>query len=158
MAEYTATVTWSRGSAAFVDNRYSRAHRWLFDGGAEVAASSSPEVVPVPMSDPEAVDPEEAFVASVASCHMLWFLTTAARAGYVVETYTDDARATLGRDDRGRQSITRVALCPRVTYDGKAPDAAAEAELHHIAHEQCFIAASVRSKVTIDPRQETQPL
>ena len=103
------------------------------------------------MSDPSAVDPEEAFVASVASCHMLWFLSLAARAGYVVEAYTDDAQATLARDGRGRQAITRVALCPRVTYHGDAPDAAAERALHDAAHERCFIAASVRSEVSVEP-------
>ena len=150
--EISATVDWARDGAAFTDHRYSRAHRWRFDGGAEVAASSSPEIVPVPLSDPAAVDPEEAFVAAIASCHMLWFLSLAARAGHVVESYHDDARATLGADGRGRQAVTHVTLRPRVAYDGPAPDADAEAALHDQAHERCFIAASVRSEVTVEPR------
>ena len=146
-----ASVSWSRRGAPFTDGRYSRAHRWRFDGGAEVAASSSPGVVPVPMSDPAAVDPEEAFVAALSSCHMLWFLSLAARAGHVVESYRDDATATLGRDDRGRPSVTRVTLRPRVAYHGDGPDADAQDALHHAAHERCFIAASVRSEVAVEP-------
>ena len=152
MAEYTATVAWERDGARFTDNRYSRMHRWRFDGGAEVAASSSPHVVPVPLSDPRAVDPEEAFVASVSSCHMLWFLSIAARQGFVVERYLDRAVGTMGQDGRGRQSMTAVTLRPDVAYADEAPTAAEERALHDEAHERCFIANSVRSEVTVAPQ------
>ena len=147
-----ASVSWSRRGEAFVDNRYSRAHQWRFDGGAEVAASSSPAVVPEPFSDPAAVDPEEAFVASVSSCHMLWFLSLAARAGWVVDAYEDDAEAVLARGGDGRQAVTRVELRPAVRYAGAGPDTVTEAGLHEAAHAACFIAASVRSEITVVPR------
>ena len=152
MTEHTATVTWERDGALFTDNRYSRAHRWRFDGGAEVAASSSPHVVPVPLSDAGAVDPEEAFVASVSSCHMLWFLSLAAAAGHVVESYVDRPVGAVGRDGRGRQSVTAVTLRPDVAYSGLAPTAVEERALHGEAHERCFIANSVRSEVTVAPQ------
>lgn len=151
MPAISATVLWARGDAPFTDSRYSRAHRWRFDGGAEVAASSSPHVVPVPLSDASAVDPEEAFVASISSCHMLWFLSIAARAGVVVDDYRDDAEGVLARDERGRQSMTRVTLRPRVRYLGAAPDADAAAAMHHQAHQACFLAASVRTEIVIEP-------
>ena len=112
MAEHTATVAWDRFDAAFTDNRYSRAHRWMFDGGATIPASSSPHVVPVPMSDPMGVDPEEAFVASLSSCHMLWFLSIAASRGFVVDHYEDNAVGTMARDEAGRLAMTRVVLRP----------------------------------------------
>ena len=150
MPAVSATVVWSRQSEPFTDNRYSRAHRWLFDGGLEVAASSSPSVVPVPMSDPSAVDPEEAFVASLSSCHMLWFLSVAARRGFVVEDYRDQAEGVLEAEG-GRQKMTRVTLRPRVRYRGDAPGPATEDAMHHAAHESCFIAASVTSAVVLEP-------
>src|SRR2546428_9233200 len=103
MAEYTSVVVWSRGGAAFTDNRYSRGHRWLFDGGVEVPASASPQVVPVPLSVAAAVDPEEAFVVSLSSCHMLWFLSIAARQGFRVESYRDEAVGVLAKDATGVQ-------------------------------------------------------
>jgi organic hydroperoxide reductase OsmC/OhrA len=102
MSDYTTIVTWSRDGAVFTDNRYSRRHRWLFDGGVEVAASSSPEVVPVPMSDAAAVDPEEAFVVSLSSCHMLWFLSIAAKRGFLVDSYRDDAVGVMAKDSSGK--------------------------------------------------------
>ena len=150
MPAVTATVAWSRRDEPFVDNRYSRAHRWRFDGGLEVAASSSPAVVPVPMSDPAAVDPEEAFVASLSSCHMLWFLSIAARREFVVDDYHDHAAGVLEAQG-GRRRMTRVTLRPRVTYHGDAPALEDEDAMHHAAHASCFIAASVTSRVAVEP-------
>jgi organic hydroperoxide reductase OsmC/OhrA len=151
MAEYLATVEWSRGDQPFLDNAYSRAHDWRFDGGAVVRGSSAPSSVPVPMSDPAAVDPEEALVAAVSSCHMLFFLAFAARAGFVVDAYRDAAVGVMGRDDRGRASITAVTLRPAATFAGdRTPDAAALADLHHRAHEHCYIANSIRASVTVE--------
>jgi organic hydroperoxide reductase OsmC/OhrA len=152
MNEHTATVRWQRGDADFARGRYSRAHEWRFDGGAVVPASASPAVVRVPWSDPAGVDPEEAFVAALASCHMLWFLSLAAGRGYVVESYEDEAVGTMGELD-GREAVTEVVLRPRIVFSGeKHPDAAAIATLHHEAHERCFIANSVKSSVRIEPR------
>jgi organic hydroperoxide reductase OsmC/OhrA len=151
MSRHTAAVIWERGQADFTDNRYSRAHRWRFDGGVEIAASSSPHVVPPPMSDPSAVDPEEAFVAALSSCHMLWFLSIAARHGFVVDRYQDDAEGFMSKDERGRLAITRVSLRPRVSYAGRPPAESEEANMHRDAHEACFIASSVRAEVVVEP-------
>lgn len=152
MADYHATIRWQRGSEAFADRRYSRRHTMHFDGGAVVPGSSSPHAVRVPFSDPSAVDPEEAFVASLSSCHMLWFLDIACRAGWIVDDYRDDAVGTMAKDERGRMAITVVTLRPAVRFGGdKRPDAAEIARLHHAAHEECFIANSVRSEVRCEP-------
>ncbi|MBA2626675.1 MAG: OsmC family protein [Gemmatimonadales bacterium] len=152
MGRYHATIEWEGKGAAFTDNRYSRAHRWKFDGGLDVPASSSPHVVPVPRSDPAAVDPEEAFVASLASCHMLWFLSIAASRGWVVERYRDAAEGVLGPDHDGNTAMLEVVLRPEVTFgNGRAPGAAGLRELHHLAHEECFLARSVRTRVTCEP-------
>ena len=151
MSEHVATIDWSRGDQPFADNRYSRAHDWRFDGGAVVRGSSAPSSVAVPMSDPAAVDPEEAFVAALSSCHMLFFLAFAAKAGFVVDRYRDAAIGVLGRDDRGRTSMTVVTLRPEVVFSGAGPDAAALADLHHRAHEACYIANSVRAQVRVEP-------
>ena len=152
MAEYKAVVVWSRAGATFVDNRYSRGHRWLFDGGIEVAASSSPHVVPVPLSVAAAVDPEEAFVASLSSCHLLWFLSIAAKRKFVVEDYRDEAVGILGKDESGRLAMTRVTLHPQAHFAGDVRPTADEVlALHHEAHEQCFIARSVRTEVRCEP-------
>jgi len=155
--EHTATIEWSRGDAAFLDQKYPRAHRWRFDGGAVVPGSSSPHVVPVPQSDPAAVDPEEAFVASLASCHMLWFLSIAAKRGFVVDAYADDATGTMARVAKGRLAITDVLLRPRVRFAGTAPDAATHEAMHHEAHEACFIANSVKSEVRVEPGFASAP-
>ena len=151
MSEHAATVEWSRGDQPFADNRYSRAHDWRFDGGAVVRGSSAPTSVPLPMSDPAAVDPEEAFVAALSSCHMLFFLAFAAKAGFVVDRYRDDALGLLGKDDRGKTSITLVTLRPAVAFDGASPDAAGLDDLHHRAHEACYIANTVRAEVRVEP-------
>ena len=154
MSTYAASVSWERNGQAFTDNRYSRAHAWRFDGGIEVPASSSPHVVPLPMSVEAAVDPEEAFVASLASCHMLWFLSIAAKRGYVVDAYVDDATGVMAKNSAGKLMITTVTLRPQVAFGGtKQPDDAALDALHHAAHEQCFIAHSVRSEVRIEARR-----
>lgn len=149
--QHRATVEWRRQGEPFIDRRYSRAHRWYFDGGLCVPASSSPQVVRAPLSDPAAVDPEEAYVASLASCHMLWFLDLAARAGHVVERYTDQAQAWLSRRADGKLWLSRVELRPQVEYVTPLPSEAAHAELHQRAHDECFVAHSVRSEVVVLP-------
>jgi organic hydroperoxide reductase OsmC/OhrA len=150
MTTHKATVEWQRGGQAFLDRKYSREHDWRFDGGAVVHASSSPHVVPVPLSNPAGVDPEEALVAAVSSCHLLWFLDFAARAGYVVERYVDHAEAHMGRRSDGGEWIARIDLSPDVIFAGaKVPIESDVQELHRLAHESCFIAASVRSEIVI---------
>jgi len=152
MSEHTARIVWERGDAVFTDQRYSRAHRWHFDGGAVVAGSPSPSVVRPPLSDPAAVDPEEAFVVSLASCHMLWFLHFAAKEGLVVDAYSDDAMGLLGRTAEGRMAMTRVTLHPKIRCSGsRMPSPEALQRLHHAAHEACFIANSVRTEVRVEP-------
>lgn len=151
MSEYTATIYWQRLGAAFTDNKYSRAHEWRFDGGVVVPASSSPHVVRIPLSDPSAVDPEEAFVASLSSCHMLFFLSLAAQQGWVVDDYEDRAVGVLGKNEAGRMAMTVVTLRPKVVFSGRAPSAEQLAELHHRAHQECFIASSVKTDVRCEP-------
>ena len=152
MAEYTATVQWQRQNAAFTDNQYSRAHLWRFDGGVAVPASSSPHVVPVPFSDPANVDPEEAFVAALASCHMLWFLSIAAKKRFVVDSYSDEAVGIMEQNSAGRLAITRVTLRPTIVFAGaNLPTEAQIAQIHHLAHESCFIANSVKTEVVVAP-------
>jgi organic hydroperoxide reductase OsmC/OhrA len=151
MATYGCSVEWSRGDAAFTDLQYSRAHTWRFDGGAVVPGSSSPHSVRLPFSDPAAVDPEEALVASVSSCHMLWFLSLAAAEGYVVDSYQDAAEAQMGPIGFGRQGITDIVLHPQVVFSGpRQPDTRAFDALHHVAHERCYIANSLRTAVRVD--------
>lgn len=146
---HSATIAWQRAGSNFTDRRYSRAHRWSFDGGASVPASSSPHVVRLPFSDPAAVDPEEAFVAALSSCHMLWFLDLAAQAGHVVEDYEDHAKGFMSKNASGKEWVARVELAPRVRFAGNAPDAAALAALHHRAHEECYLANSVKTEVVV---------
>ncbi len=148
---HTATIRWSAGPGEdYRKGQYSRAHEWAFDGGAVVPASASPHIVPAPWSDAAGVDPEEAFVASLSSCHMLFFLDFARRAGFAIASYVDEAEGVMGKLASGRMAMTKVTLRPRVEWDGEAPDAAAIADLHHKAHEACFIANSVTTEVTID--------
>lgn len=152
MSTHSAQLSWERGEQPFLDTRYSRRHSIRFDGGLQVAGSSSPHSVPVPFSDPAAMDPEEAFVASLASCHMLWFLALAAKRGFVVDHYEDRAEGHLARDDSGKVWMQTVALRPRVQFQqGRAPDDSMLAELHHQSHELCYIANSVRTQVTVEP-------
>ncbi len=152
MAEHTVTVHWQRRNQLFTDNRYSRGHTWAFDGGVEVPASSSPHVLPSPYSDPSAVDPEEAFVASISSCHMLWFLSLAAKRGFCVDSYADDAVGIMEKDQSGRFAMTRVTLRPQAIFSGdRLPTQAELQSLHHEAHEQCFIANSVKTEIHCEP-------
>jgi organic hydroperoxide reductase OsmC/OhrA len=149
MSEHQAHIRWQRDGAVFTDQRYSRSHRWAFDGGAEIAAAASPHVVAPSLTDATAVDPEEAFVASIASCHMLWFLSLAAAAGICVDSYDDRAAGTLANVD-GRLAISEVVLRPRLTFAGEAPAPERIAALHEAAHGRCFIAASVRCAIRVD--------
>jgi organic hydroperoxide reductase OsmC/OhrA len=147
---YRATVLWRRGDQAFTDNRYSRAHVWRFDEGLEVPASSSPFVVPN-YSLAAAVDPEEAFIASLSSCHMLFFLSFAARAGFQIESYEDQARGEMAKNEAGKLYVSRVTLHPAIVFSGdKRPTEADIAALHHRSHEECFIANSVRTEVVTE--------
>jgi organic hydroperoxide reductase OsmC/OhrA len=153
MSTYTAQVLWERGDGDFPGKRYSRRHSVSFDGGARTLWSSSPQHVPVPLSDASAIDPEEAFVAAVSSCHMLWFLALAAKQGYCVDRYADEPAGELGRNSDGRMGITVVTLRPAVQFSGeKQPSAVELAQLHEHAHEQCYIANSVRSEVRVEPQ------
>ncbi len=153
MSTYTATIRWTRDPGTdFAKGQYSRAHEWAFDGGAVVPASPSPHVVPAPWSDQAGVDPEEAFVASLSSCHMLFFVDFARRAGFVVDSYVDEAEGVLEKRSDGKIAMTSVTLRPRVTWGGTPPDGAALADLHHRAHEACFIANSVTTEVRVEQR------
>jgi organic hydroperoxide reductase OsmC/OhrA len=154
MSNYTATISWSRkGAEGFAKGQYSRAHEWSFDGGLTVPASPSPHIVPAPWNDPAGVDPEEAFVASLSSCHMLFFVDFVRRAGFVVDTYVDEAEGVLDKRGDGRMWMSRVTLRPRVEFSGTNPPTAEElTDLHHRAHEACFIANSVTTEVIVEPR------
>ena len=150
--QYTSKILWNRNGALFSDNRYSRKHLWQFDGGVEVPASSSPQVVRLPLSEAAAVDPEEAFVASLASCHMLWFLDIAARGGFIIDSYVDDAVGTLAKNSDGKFAMTIVTLKPHVIFSGdKRPSHEDIQRMHHKAHDECFIATSVKSEVRCEP-------
>jgi organic hydroperoxide reductase OsmC/OhrA len=152
MAHYSAEVTWYRGDQVFLDNKYSRKHVLRFDGGIEVPGSSSPHVVPVPHSELEAVDPEEAFIASLSSCHMLWFLSTAVKRKFVVDRYHDPATGVMSKNAEGRWAMTTVTLHPQVRFSGpRRPSPEELAAMHHEAHEQCFIANSVKTEVRCEP-------
>ncbi len=152
MSTYGVTVEWRRDEAVFTDNRYSRGHRWVFDGGVEVPASSSPHVVPLPYSVEAAVDPEEAYVVSLSSCHMLTFLHIAARRGYRVDSYRDAAVGVMSKDASGNLAITRVTLRPETVIGGdRRPTHEEILAMHHEAHDQCFIARSVKTDVRCEP-------
>jgi organic hydroperoxide reductase OsmC/OhrA len=151
---YTAQLRWQRqATEAFTDNRYSRRHEWRFDGGVVVPGSSSPHSVRLPYSDASAVDPEEALVAAASSCHLLTFLYLAAKAGWTIDSYEDDAVGLMARNEQGRLAITRITLRPAIRFGGgREPTAAELAQLHHDAHEQCYIANSLRSEIVCEPR------
>ncbi|MCK6404570.1 MAG: OsmC family protein [Rhodocyclaceae bacterium] len=153
MTTHTAEVLWSRSQHAFIDGRYSRKHVLRFDGGVEVPGSASPGVVPLPYSAEDAVDPEEAFVASLSSCHMLWFLSLAASRGFVVDEYHDMAEGVMAKNAQGKLMVSLVTLRPAVKFSGDTlPSAADLAQLHHEAHAECFIANSVKTEVRCEPR------
>lgn len=151
--DYRATVVWQRAPhEVFTDNRYSRGHRWHFDGGTQVPASASPQNVPAACAVDSAVDPEEAFVAALSSCHMLFFLSYAAQAGFLVERYEDDAVGTMGHNADRRTVMLKVALRPRIDWGGdRRPDAEEIAGLHERSHHDCFLANSVRCEVRVEP-------
>ncbi len=149
MSQYYATIKWQRQrDEKFIDNKYSRAHVWEFDGGEIVQASSSPHVVPLPYSIEANVDPEEAFIASLSSCHMLFFLSIAAKRRYEIESYTDNATGIMQINEDKKMSMTDVTLKPRIVFSGeKQPTKEQIDKIHHQAHEQCFIANSVKTKI-----------
>jgi organic hydroperoxide reductase OsmC/OhrA len=149
---YTATIEWRRDDGDFAKGRFSRAHVWRFDGGVEVPASASPLVVPKPFADENAIDPEEGLVASLSSCHMLTFVDMARRAGFVVDTYEDTAEGEMERLAASRWWIAKVTLRPRIIFSGERQPSAAELDdLHHKAHEGCFIANSVKTRIEVEP-------
>ena len=149
--EYTATIRWTlQEGETFSDNRYSRAHRWSFDGGVDVMASASPLVVPLPFSREDAVDPEEAFVAAVSSCHMLTFLAIAAKKRFVVDSYEDRALGVMTPSAQGKLFVSKVTLDPRIEFSGdKVPTPDQVADMHHLAHKECFIANSVLTEIVV---------
>jgi organic hydroperoxide reductase OsmC/OhrA len=150
MPSHKATIVWDIGSGDMSAKKYSRAHRWEFDGGAVVPGSSSPHVVPKPWSDEKAVDPEEALVAAASSCHMMSFLWAAAKAGFSVASYRDEAEGTMAKNEKGRYAITKIALRPKIVFAGKQPTAEELEKLHHEAHEECFIANSLKSEIVVE--------
>jgi organic hydroperoxide reductase OsmC/OhrA len=150
MSEYKAIIKWQRTSPDFLKGKYSREHTWSFDGGVTIPASASPAVVPAPWSNPAGVDPEEAFVASISSCHMLTFLHLACKAGFQIDSYEDEAVGKVAKNEKGVPWVSLVALNPRITYSGeKLPTAADEDRLHHLAHDQCYIANSVKTEILV---------
>lgn len=151
MSHYEATISWKRGDQSFLDDAYSRGHEWTFDGGLTVPASASPDIVPLPNSIAENVDPEEAFVASISSCHMLFFLSLAARRGFIVDQYVDAASGLMEKRPDGKTAMTRVVLRPEASYSGdNIPDRQQLDKLHHKAHELCFIANSVLTEIVVE--------
>lgn len=152
MHNYTAQISWYRGNQTFIDQRYSRRHQINFDGGQQISASSSPHIVRVPLSDPTGADPEELFVASLSSCHMLWFLSLAAECGFCVDSYVDNVSGVMSPADDGKLVMSVVILRPDANFSGdKLPTAKEILHLHHRAHEECFIANSVRTDVRCEP-------
>lgn len=152
MAQYTTETIWKRGDDDFLSNKYSRRHTLRFDGGMDVPGSSSPHVVPVPYSDAAAMDPEEAFVASLSSCHMLWFLAIAAKRKFVVDSYRDVAVGVMGKDASGKTMMLEVTLHPAIQFSGgRLPSKEELDKLHHEAHEECYIANSVKTEVRCEP-------
>jgi organic hydroperoxide reductase OsmC/OhrA len=150
MSEYQATIKWQRISPDFLKGKYSREHTWTFDGGIIVPASASPSVVPVPFSNPANVDPEEAYVASISSCHMLTFLFLASKQGFQIDSYEDEAVGVMAKNENGVPWVSLVTLKPKIIYSGeKLPSPADEKKLHHLAHEQCFIANSIKTEVVV---------
>jgi organic hydroperoxide reductase OsmC/OhrA len=153
MSEHLATIRWKRDLSKFIDNRYSREHTWQFDGGVEVAASASPLVVPAPYSNSACIDPEEAFVASLSSCHMLWFLAIAAQKKILVESYTDCAVGLMRKNADGKLAITQVRLRPQIIFSGDtAPTSQQVEEMHEEAHQSCFLSNSVKTEIIIDSK------
>jgi len=151
MQQFEATIAWRRGAQPFTDQRYSRLHQWMFDGGLQIPASSSPLSVPLPMSDPAAVDPEEALVAAVSSCHMLFFLSIAAQRGFTVDDYRDQAIGIMDKNADGKLAMTSITLRPAIAFGGgRRPQRAELDAIHHAAHQRCYIANSIKADVAIE--------
>jgi organic hydroperoxide reductase OsmC/OhrA len=151
VSTYTATIRWNaKPGEDYRKGQYSRAHEWAFDGGVMIPASANPHVVPAPWSDESGVDPEEAFIASLSSCHMLFFLDFARRAGFAVASYIDEAEGEMAKREDGHMWMSKVTLRPKIEWDGETPDTATIDALHRKAHEYCFIANSVTTKVTVE--------
>ena len=154
MSNYQATISWKCTSDGFLKGKYSREHTWAFDGGFTMPASPSPSVVPTPYSNPTHVDPEEAFVASISSCHMLTFLYLASKQGFQIDSYEDNAVGTMTKNEKGVPWMSRVVLNPKIVYSGeKVPSRKDEERLHHFSHEQCYIANSVKTEIVIARQQ-----
>lgn len=152
MSEHRVTIKWHRTSPDFLNGKYSREHTWTFDGGFTVPASASPTGVPAPWSNPAGVDPEEVFVAAISSCHMLTFLYLASKAGFQIDSYEDKAVGKMTKNEKGASWVSLVTLNPKIVYSGeKSPAPADEERLHHLAHEQCYIANSVKTEVAVCP-------
>ena len=151
MSEYRVTVSWRRTSAGFTYEEYNREHTWSFDAGIKVPASAAPAF----RGKTDCVDPEEAFVASLSSCHMLTFLAIASRKRLVVDSYDDDAVGFMEKNAQGKLAVTRVVLRPRIRFSGEAPSADDILKLHDQSHHECFIANSVLTEVTVEPAQGT---
>lgn len=156
MSEHRATIRWTYSGTDFAKGKYSREHVWEFDGGITVAASSSPAVILVPYSNPANVDPEEAFVASVSSCHMMSFLYVASKAGFVVTSYSDAAVGVLAKNEAGKHWISKVTLRPRIEYGGTPPTATQGQQLHHAAHAECYIANSIKTEVIVESHDSNE--
>ena len=156
--QFEARLEWQRNGQHFLDQKYSRAHEWIFDGGLRVPASSSPLSVPLPMSVADNVDPEEALVAAVASCHMLFFLSIAAQRGHTVDSYSDNPVGLLEKNADGRMAMTNITLRPAILFAGMAwPSEDEIAAIHHAAHDRCYIANSLKTEITIEPAIESDP-
>ena len=150
MSEHKAIISWKRTSPDFLKGKYSREHTWTFDGGLTVPASPSPSVVPSPWSNPANVDPEEAFVAAISSCHMLTYLYVASKQGFQLDSYDDEAVGVITKNESGVPWVSAVTLHPKIVYSGeKLPTPADEERLHHLSHEQCFIANSVKTQIKV---------
>ena len=160
MSEHRATIAWKRVGPSFSKGQYSREHTWTFDGGVTVPASPLPVAVPAPWSNPSHVDPEEAFVASIASCHMLWFLWGASKRGFRVESYRDEALGVMEKNAEGRMAMTAVTLRPHVVFtaDPAPPGADVFREIHDTAHHECYIANSVKTEIRVEPTFEVGSL
>jgi len=156
MATYRASVDWELGEGDdFAAGRYTRVHTLGFDGGLSVAGSASPMHVKPPMSEEAAVDPEEAFVASISACHMLWFLYISREEGFTVARYRDEAEGLMEKNENGKLAMTKVTLKPHIVFNGNQPSASELDRLHHCAHEECYIANSVRTEVVVEPQGRT---
>jgi organic hydroperoxide reductase OsmC/OhrA len=158
MSQHLATIQWQRDRATFTDHQYNREHTWQFDGGLEIAASASPHNVREPYANPACVDPEEAFVASLSSCHMLWFLAIAAKQKFVVESYIDQAVGVLEKNEEGNLAITQVRLRPQIIFTGdNQPTDQQVQEMHEAAHHHCFLANSVKTQILVEAIAPSQP-